>query len=148
MDFVHRSLWSTSSTPSAFQDVHARMPALSCAAERACPGAYGQYSAIHEQHCGARGFPSAVQGNRFPGSAISSSHIQTGVVRIRNKVHRGTWLVVRCQRLSSTAEPETDISACLKSNLIATSERFVGKRASFCGYGEDCASALCGARRW
>ena len=83
-----------------------------------------------------------------PDPAFSSSHFQTGVVRIRNKVHRGTWPVVRCQRLSSAAVPETDIFACLKSNLIATGERFVGKRASFCGYGEDCASALCGARRW
>ena len=52
--------------PSAFQDVHAIMPALSCAAEPASPGAYGQYSALYEQHCGARGFSSAVQANRFP----------------------------------------------------------------------------------
>ena len=47
--------------PSAFQDMHARMPALSCAAERASPGGLKTYSAIHEQHCGARGFSSTVQ---------------------------------------------------------------------------------------
>ena len=47
--------------PSAFQDMHARMPALSCAAERASPGGLKTHSAIHEQHCGARGFSSTVQ---------------------------------------------------------------------------------------
>ena len=93
-------------------------------------------------------FPPQYKPTDSPGSAISYSYIHTGVVRIRNKVHRGTWIVVRCQRLSSTAVPETDIFACLKSNLIATRERFVGMRASFCGYGEVCVYALCGERRW
>ena len=44
-----------------------------------------------------------------------------------------------------TAVPETDIFACSTSNVSAIGGRFVGKRASVWGHGEDCASALCGA---
>ena len=52
------------------------------------------------------------------------------------------WLQVAA---IGTTVSETDIFACSTSNLSATGGRFVGERASECGHGEDCVSALCGA---
>ena len=116
--------------PSAFQDVHAILPALSCAAEPASPGAYGQYSAKNRTALWCARLFLRSTSQQIP--QVPRFHPLTFILGLSGSGTKCTvvcGLVVRCQRLSSTAVPETDIFACLKSNLIAIRERFVGMRA-------------------
>ena len=93
---------------SVSQEVHARMSALSCAIERASPGAcvvcdlllmVDTVPAQHKPLLIHGGVQHQRSVSDSPGSAISTSHVQGGVVRIRNKVQRGTWLVSNlCRR--------------------------------------------------
>ena len=75
-------------------------------------------------------------------TTVSESDIFTSFALCHSGARVYGWLEVAA---IGTAVPETDIFACSTSNLTAIGGRFVGKRASVCGYGEDCASALCGA---
>ena len=82
---------------------------------RAGPGARGQYGVIREERCDARCCSSAVQAlslprqsandvSDSPDSAFSTSHIENGVIRIRNKV----------QRVSRPVEQRSPISRVIR----------------------------------
>ena len=89
--------------PSVCQDMHARVSALSFATERSGPGARGQFYAIDQELGGARCFSSVVHATTLHGEVLISSTstlrffnlFLSGVVRARNKVQCGAWLVER-----------------------------------------------------
>ena len=93
-----------------------------------------------------RDSPTTWSSPRVPGCATSLCDclVSQSGLRVHPSCHQPDvvhgWLQVAA---IETTVSEIDIFACSTSNLSATGERFVNRRASVCGYDEDCVSALC-----